>query len=150
MSTKMLDLSPPPPPCPHLEMIYTVKFIQPLLLRPLFHDPPTMRTSYLDAPKRSKLTSDDLDAPPHYSTYLQLLFRLPCGRRHARLIGGEHGLGRRVLRRRHRPDGQRRRDGLRYANREGRHSNSKKGSRSRYLWGQRWLPNVPKSRLDQD
>ena len=28
-----------PSPCPHLELIYTIKFRQPPLLRPLFHDP---------------------------------------------------------------------------------------------------------------
>ena len=40
----------PLPPCLHLDLIYTIKFTQPLLLRPLFHDPPPMRTSYLEAP----------------------------------------------------------------------------------------------------
>ena len=28
----------PSPPCPHLDLIYTIKFMQPPLLRPLFHD----------------------------------------------------------------------------------------------------------------
>ena len=40
------------PPCQHLELICSMKFTQPPLLRPLFHEPspPLMRTSYLDAP----------------------------------------------------------------------------------------------------
>ena len=29
-----------PPPCPHLDLIYTIKFTQPPLLCLLFHDPP--------------------------------------------------------------------------------------------------------------
>ena len=42
----------PPPPCPHLELIYALNFTQPPLLHLLFHDPPSppMQTSYLDAP----------------------------------------------------------------------------------------------------
>ena len=38
------------PPCPHLVLTYTLKFTQPPLLHLLFHDPPLMRTSYLEAP----------------------------------------------------------------------------------------------------
>ena len=30
----------PPPASPDLEQIYTTKFTQPPLLRPIFHDPP--------------------------------------------------------------------------------------------------------------
>ena len=41
----------PLPPCPHLDLIYTMKFIQPPSLRLLFHEPPPMWTSYLDAPQ---------------------------------------------------------------------------------------------------
>ena len=46
MSTKFSDFLNPLTPCPHLELIYDMKFTQ---LRPLFHDPlpPPMRTSYL-------------------------------------------------------------------------------------------------------
>ena len=42
----------PPPPCPHLELIYGIKFTQPTLPCPFFHDPlpPLMQTSYLEAP----------------------------------------------------------------------------------------------------
>ena len=35
------------PPCPHLDLIYALKFTQPPFLRPHFHDPPPMRTSHL-------------------------------------------------------------------------------------------------------
>ena len=39
----------PLPPCLHLELIFTIKFTQPPLLCPLFHDPltPQVRTSYI-------------------------------------------------------------------------------------------------------
>ena len=37
-SVKLLDFLPPPP-CPHLELIYTTKFTQPPIPCPLFHDP---------------------------------------------------------------------------------------------------------------
>ena len=47
---KIFRFFDPLPPCPHLELICSIKFTQPLLLRPLFHDPPPMGTSYLDAP----------------------------------------------------------------------------------------------------
>ena len=40
-SAKFLGFWPPSPPCPHLDLIYTIKFTQPLLLHPLFHDPPS-------------------------------------------------------------------------------------------------------------
>ena len=45
----------PIPPCLYLELIYAIKFTQPPLLHPLFHDtpPPTMWTSYLEAPKNT-------------------------------------------------------------------------------------------------
>ena len=37
----------PPPPCPHLDLIYTMKFMQPPLLRPLIHDPfPPLRCGH--------------------------------------------------------------------------------------------------------
>ena len=29
------------PPCPHLDLIYTIKFTKPPVLCPLFHDPPS-------------------------------------------------------------------------------------------------------------
>ena len=51
---------------------------------------------------------------------LQLMLRLCRGWRHVRFVGGQHGVGRSVLRRRHRADGRRRRDGLRYAHRKER------------------------------
>ena len=50
MSTKFLDFLSPPP-CPHLELINTIKFMQPPLLRPLFHD------SDVDIISGSSLTS---------------------------------------------------------------------------------------------
>ena len=50
MSAKLSDFLTPFPPCPHLDLIYTIEFTQPLLLRPLLHDPPPMPTSYLEAP----------------------------------------------------------------------------------------------------
>ena len=55
---KIFELFDPLPPCLHLELIYTIKFTQFPLLRPLFHGhpPPPMRTSYLDAPLLAKFT----------------------------------------------------------------------------------------------
>ena len=38
MTAKFSD-SLPPPPCPHLDLIYATKLTQPPLLRPPFHDP---------------------------------------------------------------------------------------------------------------
>ena len=51
MSAKFSDFLTPSP-CLHLELISTIKFTQPPLLHPLFHDPPPplMRISYLEAP----------------------------------------------------------------------------------------------------
>ena len=51
-STEFSGFLTPSPPCLHLDLIYTIEFTQPPLLRPLFHDlpPPLMRTSYLEAP----------------------------------------------------------------------------------------------------
>ena len=37
---KILGFFDPLPPCPHLDLIYTIKFKQPPLLRTLFNDPP--------------------------------------------------------------------------------------------------------------
>ena len=37
---KILGFFDPLPPCPHLELIYTIQFTQPPLLCPLFYDPP--------------------------------------------------------------------------------------------------------------
>ena len=50
-SAKFLDFLPPAP-CPHLELICSMKFMQPPLLHPHFHDPlpSPMSTSYLEAP----------------------------------------------------------------------------------------------------
>ena len=49
MSAKVLDFLTPS--CPHLDQIYTIKFVQPPLLHLLFIPyPPPMRTSYLEAP----------------------------------------------------------------------------------------------------
>ena len=41
-----------PPPCPHLHLIFTIKFTQHPSQHALFHDPPSplMWTSYLEAP----------------------------------------------------------------------------------------------------
>ena len=50
MSTKFSDILTPFFPCPHLDLIYTIKFMQTLLLRLLLHDPPLMWTSFLEAP----------------------------------------------------------------------------------------------------
>ena len=50
MSTKILDFSTLFPLCPHLELIYIIKFTQPPLLCTLFHDPPPMQTYFMDAP----------------------------------------------------------------------------------------------------
>ena len=47
MSAKFLDLFLPP--CPPLDLIYTIKLTRPPYVRLLFHDP-WMRTSYLEAP----------------------------------------------------------------------------------------------------
>ena len=49
-STKISDFLTPSPPCPHMELIHTIKFTQPHLL---FHDrhPPPKRTSYMEAPQ---------------------------------------------------------------------------------------------------
>ena len=54
LSAKLSAFLTPSFPHPHLELIYTVKFTEPPLLSPLFHDPlpPLMRTSYLEAPHR--------------------------------------------------------------------------------------------------
>ena len=42
MSAKIWDFSTPFPPfCPHEELVYTIKFTQPPLLRLRFHFPPT-------------------------------------------------------------------------------------------------------------
>ena len=41
MSTKTLDFLTTSPPFLHLELIYDIKFTQPLLLRLLFHDTPS-------------------------------------------------------------------------------------------------------------
>ena len=49
MSTKFSAFLTPPL-CLHLELLYTIKFTQPPLLPPIFHDPPPMQTSYLKAP----------------------------------------------------------------------------------------------------
>ena len=38
-SANFSDFLTPSPPCLHLELIYILKFMQPPLLRPLFHDP---------------------------------------------------------------------------------------------------------------
>ena len=48
-STKFWDFLTP---SPLFAFYYTIRFTQPPLLRPLFHDPPPppMRTSYLEAP----------------------------------------------------------------------------------------------------
>ena len=40
MSTNFRTFSPPPPLSACLDLIYTIKFVQPSLLRPLFYDPP--------------------------------------------------------------------------------------------------------------
>ena len=51
-TAKFSDFLTPSPPCPHLDLIYTIKFTQPPLLRTLIHDPlpPPMRTYLMDAP----------------------------------------------------------------------------------------------------
>ena len=51
-SFRSFDFDWPLPLCRHLDLIYTMKFMQPPLLCPLLHDPllPPMRTSYLEAP----------------------------------------------------------------------------------------------------
>ena len=53
MSAIFLDLFTVSPPGPHFQRICSVKFTQPPLTCPLFHNPspPPMWTSYLDAPK---------------------------------------------------------------------------------------------------
>ena len=52
-SAKISKFLTPFHPCPHLNLIYSIKFTQPPLLHLLFHDhpPPLMRTSYLEAPQ---------------------------------------------------------------------------------------------------
>ena len=52
MSEIFLAFLTPSLPCPHLDLIYIMKFAQPPLLHPLFHDFPPMWTSYLEAPLR--------------------------------------------------------------------------------------------------
>ena len=61
MSAKFLDFCPLPP-CPHLDLIYTINFNQPPLLRPLFHDPPP--PSDADIIYGCSLTSSDLGIIP--------------------------------------------------------------------------------------
>ena len=49
MCAKFLEFSTASP-FPHMDLICVKKLMQPPLLRPLFHDPPPMRTSYLEVP----------------------------------------------------------------------------------------------------
>ena len=62
-STNHLDILTPSP-CPHFELINTIKFTQPPLLRLLLHNPLPllMRTSYLDAPQVYRETSDSVNS----------------------------------------------------------------------------------------
>ena len=76
----LLYFDPLPLPCPHLELIHTLKYAQPPLLWPLFQDPllPPMRTSFLEAdffarfrrsyfswrPMRATAKIQSLSAPP--------------------------------------------------------------------------------------
>ena len=55
MSAKVLYFWPPPPR-PHLDLMHSIKFMQPPFLRLLFHDslPPLMLTSYLGAPQERR------------------------------------------------------------------------------------------------
>ena len=52
-SAEFSDFLTPSPPYLQVELICSIKFTQPPLLRPLFHDPPSMRTSYLEPPLNS-------------------------------------------------------------------------------------------------
>ena len=53
----------PPPPCPYLDLIYTLKSTQLPLLHLIFYDHPPMRTAYLEAPKGDKVTSRSSHVP---------------------------------------------------------------------------------------
>ena len=81
MSAKFLDSSDPP--CPHLELICSIKFTQPPCLHPLFHDPlpPQMRTSFLEAPLARRLYS-----PPPPSMMISPTWCLSVGRFNAAIL----------------------------------------------------------------
>ena len=71
MSAKFLDFLKPLPTCLHMKLICSIRFMQPPVLRPLFHDPPPMWTSYLEAPLcavtrggRAKRGAPPLSCPP--------------------------------------------------------------------------------------
>ena len=56
---KIVGFFNPLPPFPHMEPIYTLKFMRPPLQRPIFHDPPPPRVqmSNMDAPQGLALES---------------------------------------------------------------------------------------------
>ena len=68
---------PPPLPCPHLDMIYTINFTQP----PFRDIPPPMWTSYLEAPQVVRAaharSPQDLDTHPECK---KNAFPSPCRR----------------------------------------------------------------------
>ena len=87
MSTKFLHFFDPLPPCPHLDLIYTIKLMQPPLLHLLFHDhlPPPMQTdaNIISGTSLNLLRSDDhlpeFSVLDFSSSWLRDMHREECG-----------------------------------------------------------------------